>query len=192
MNSPAESISRFTLRRLLHISWDFQLSLWGLSGTESSNHAYILSADINSWHKNNRSVWIISFKSLYFYIRKHHTSTHTLSSLQSNKYLSHYIKDKDVMKPNEPAVEISKKNNYCTSASTQQTSKPHLLPDSLTPSTYSSSEIEPRITKWIIYPESTVFLQTATAVPVCPTLSRQVSPSYQQPPSDREEFWVPQ
>ena len=96
------------------------------------------------------------------------------------------------MKPNEPAVEISKKNNYCTSPSTQQTSKPHLLPNSLTPSTYSSNEIEPRITIWIPYPESTVFLQTATAVPVCPTLSRQVSPSYQQPPSDREEFWVPQ
>ena len=141
----------------------FQLSLWGLSGTESSNHVYILSADINNWHKNNRSVWIISFKSLYFYIRKHHTSTHTLSSLQSYKYLSHYIKDKDVMKPNEPAVEISKKNNYCTSASTQKTSKPHLLQDSLTPSTYSSNEIEPRITIWIPYPESTVFLQTATA-----------------------------
>ena len=92
------------------------------------------------------------------------------------------------MKANEPAVEISKKNNYCTSASTQQTSKPHLHPDSLTLSTYSSNEIEPRISIWIPYPESTVFLQTATAFPVCPTLSRQVSPSCQKPPSDREEF----
>ena len=62
------------------------------------------------------------------------------------------------------------------------------------PALYSANETGPRITNLDSVSRINslpFFLQTATAVPVFLTLSRQVSLAYQQPPSDREEFWVP-
>ena len=105
-------------------------------------------------------IFIIFFIKSLLFLPQQAPHFNTLTSRQPYKYLSHYIKDKDVIKANELAVEMSKKNNYCTSASTQQTSKPHLLPDTLTPSTYSSNEIEHKITIWIPYPESTVLIHS--------------------------------
>ena len=129
MNSPAESISRFTLRRLLRISWD-----------SSSYHSSVcqelsLQTTLIFFQQTSITVTKIigqsgsSASNLCICTSESTTFQHTqVSSLRSYKYLSHYIRDKDVMKPNEPAVEISKKNKYCTSASTQQTSKATLTP----------------------------------------------------------------